>query len=167
MWVTNARHADPLPVLVKTDPDATPPYRGMSVLLIEQGSPGFTISRDLGKLGYKGPETCEVILDDVRVPAANLLGREEGRGFRQVAAALEVGRLNIAARSVGIAQAALEASRSYAKERHAFGHPIADFQAIQMKIADMATEIQAARLMTWWAASIVQTGVRADTESGM
>jgi alkylation response protein AidB-like acyl-CoA dehydrogenase len=167
MWVTNARHADPLPVLVKTDPNATPPYRGMSVLLIEQGSPGFTISRDLGKLGYKGPETCEVILDDVRVPAANLLGREEGSGFRQVAAALEVGRLNIAARSVGIAQAALEASRSYAKERHAFGHPIADFQAIQMKIADMATEIQAARLMTWWAASIVQTGVRADTESGM
>lgn len=167
MWITNARHANPLPVLVKTDPDATPAHRGMSILLIEQGSPGFAVSRDLGKLGYKGPETCEVVLDDVRVPAANLLGGQEGRGMQQALSALETGRINIAARAVGIAEASLHDALEYAKQRYAFGQPIAQFQAVQLRLADIATEVQAARLLTWWAASRIDAGQRADMESGM
>ena len=167
MWITNARHADPLPVLVKTDPDAEPRHRGMSVLLVEAGTPGFSVSRDLGKLGYKGPESCEVVFDDARVPIKNLLGGAEGRGLKQVLSALEVGRINIAGRSVGIAQAAFDAARRYANERHAFGQPIGQFQAIQLKLADMATQIQAARLLTWWAASRADAGQRSDVESGM
>ncbi len=167
MWITNARHADPLPVLVKTDPDAEPRHRGMSVLLVEAGAPGFSVERDLGKLGYKGPETCEVVLDHVRVPVANLLGGVEGVGLGQVLSALEIGRVNVAARSVGIAQAALDAALDYSLQREAFGHRIADFQAIQLKLADMATEVQAARLITWWAADRIDRGLRSDTESGM
>lgn len=167
MWITNARHADPLPVLVKTDPAAEPRHRGMSVILVEAGTPGFTVERDLGKLGYKGPETCEVVLDDVRVPAENLLGGVEGVGLRQVLSALEIGRINVAARSVGIAQAALDAALDYSLQREAFGRRIADFQAIQLKLADMATEVQAARLLTWWAADRIDRGLRSDTESGM
>ena len=166
-WITNARHADPLPVLVKTDPKAEPRHRGMSVLLIEAGTPGFSIGKDLPKLGYKGTESCEVILDDVVVPASNLLGGEEGKGFQQTLSGLEIGRINIAARSVGIAQAAYEKALAYAKERHAFGQPIAQFQAIQLKLADMATEVQAARLITWWAASRTDSGQRSDVETGM
>jgi alkylation response protein AidB-like acyl-CoA dehydrogenase len=167
VWITNARHADPLPVLVKTDPSAQPRHRGMSVLLVEQGTPGFEVLRDMGKLGYKGPESCEVLFDDVRVPAANLVGGEEGHGLQQALSALEVGRVNIAARSVGVAQAALDAALSYAIERHAFGHPIAEFQAIQLKLADLATEVQAARLMTWWAADCFDRLPRADVQTGM
>jgi alkylation response protein AidB-like acyl-CoA dehydrogenase len=166
-WITNARHADPLPVLVKTDPAAHPPHRGMSLLLIEAGTPGFSVSRDLGKLGYKGPESCEVVLDNAVVPAANLVGGDEGHGLQQVLSGLEVGRVNIAARSVGIGQAALDAALSYAQQRHAFGQPISEFQAIQLKLADMATEVAAARLLTWWAASRVDEGARADVEVGM
>ncbi|ETK32651.1 acyl-CoA dehydrogenase family protein [Microbispora sp. ATCC PTA-5024] len=156
-WITNARHADPLPVLVKTSLE-TPAHRGMSVLLVDGSSEGLTISRDLPKLGYKGTETCEVVLTDVRVPVSRLLGGVEGRGMQQVLSALELGRLNIAARAVGVAQAAYEAALGYARERHAFGQPIADFQAIQLKLADMATEIQAARLMTYWAAVRSEAG---------
>ncbi|MEU7695345.1 acyl-CoA dehydrogenase family protein [Microbispora hainanensis] len=156
-WITNARHADPLPVLVKTSIE-TPAHRGMSVLLVDAGSEGLTISRDLPKLGYKGTETCEVVLDGVRVPVSRLLGGAEGRGMQQVLSALELGRLNIAARAVGVAQCAYEAALGYARERHAFGQPIADFQAIQLKLADMATEIQAARLMTYWAAVRSEAG---------
>jgi alkylation response protein AidB-like acyl-CoA dehydrogenase len=167
MWITNARFADPLPVLVKTDPTAKPAHAGMSVLLIDAGSPGLSVSRDIGKLGYKGPESCEVVLDDVRVPVGNLLGGVEGRGMQQVLSGLEWGRVNIAARSVGIAQAAFDAAINYARDRHAFGQPIADFQAIQLKLADMATQVEAARLLTWWAASKLDQGERADTESGM
>jgi alkylation response protein AidB-like acyl-CoA dehydrogenase len=167
MWITNARHADPLPVLVVTDPEAQPRHRGISVLLVDADADGFTVGRDIGKLGYKGPETCEVILDGVRVPAGNLLGGVEGQGFRQVMGALENGRINIAARSVGIAQAAFDAAVRYAGERVAFGHPIAEFQAVQLKLADMATDVQAARLLTWWAASRLDAGHRADRESAM
>jgi alkylation response protein AidB-like acyl-CoA dehydrogenase len=166
-WITNARHADPLPVLVKTDPKAEPRHRGMSVLLIEATTPGFSIGKDLPKLGYKGTESCEVILDDVVVPASNLLGGEEGKGLQQALSGLEIGRINVAARSVGIAQAAYEKALAYAKERHAFGQPIAQFQAIQLKLADMATEVQAARLLTWWAASLSDLGRRSDVETGM
>lgn len=166
-WITNARHANPLPVLVKTDPDAEPRHRGMSVLMVEAGTPGFEVLRDLGKLGYKGPESCEVVLDDVRVPVENLLGGTEGRGFVQVMSGLEVGRINVAARSVGITQAALDAALEYSQQREAFGRPIANFQAIQLKLADMATELEAARLLTRWAASRIDAGLRADVEAGM
>ncbi len=166
-WITNARFANPLPVLVKTNPTAEPRHRGMSVLMVEAGTDGFEVLRDLGKLGYKGPESCEVVLDDARVPAENLLGGIEGLGFKQVVSGLEVGRINIAARGVGIAQAALDASLEYAQQRHAFGRPIAKFQAIQLKLADMATELSAARLLTRWAANRIDLGKRADVEAGM
>ena len=166
-WITNARHADVLPVLVKTDAAAVPRHRGMSVLLIDCNSEGFSVSKDLGKLGYKGTESCEVVLDNVIVPKANLLGGAEGKGMQQVLSGLEIGRINIAARSVGIAQAALDASLAYAKQRTAFGQAITEFQAIQLKLADMATELQAARLMTYWAASLADSGARVDMQSGM
>lgn len=166
-WITNARHADPLPVLAKTDPAADPPHRGMSVLLVDAGTPGFEVSRDLPKLGYKGTETCEVVLRDVPVPAENLLGGVEGRGLQQVLSALETGRLNIAARGLGIAQRALDESLMYARDRHAFGRPIGDFQAVQARLADTATTLQAARLLTYWAARRLDRGERADLETGM
>ncbi|GAA4928875.1 alkylation response protein AidB-like acyl-CoA dehydrogenase [Actinomycetospora succinea] len=167
MWITNARHADPLPVLVKTDPGATPAHRGMSMLLVEADSPGLEITKDMGKLGYKGTESCEVVLDDVRVPASQLLGGVEGRGLQQALSSLETGRINIAARSVGIAQRAYEESLAYARERSAFGQPIGDFQAVQLRLSAIAVKLQAARLMTYWAASRMDEGVRMDTESGM
>lgn len=166
-WITNARHADPLPVLVKTDPQAQPRHRGMTILLIERDTPGFTVGKDLGKLGYKGPESSEVFFQDCRVPIESALGESEGHGLQQALSALEFGRVNIAGRAVGVAQACLDRALDYAQERHAFGRPIADFQAIQIKLADMATEVQAARLLTWWAASALDAGRRADMETGM
>ena len=167
-WITNARVAGVLPVLVKTAKDTSKAHQGMSVLLIDTGSPGFTVGRDLPKLGYKGPETCELVLDQVRVPADCLLGGEEGHGLQQILNGLEIGRINIAARAVGVAQAAYEAALGYARDRRAFGQPISDFQAIQLKIADMATEIQAARLLTYWAAAKSDAGGgRLDMEAGM
>lgn len=167
MWITNARYADPLPVLCKTDPSASPAHRGMSVLLVDADTPGFSVLRDLGKLGYKGTESCEVLFEDVRVPVENLLGGVEGKGMQQVLSALEIGRLNVAARGVGIAVASYEAALSYARERKAFGERIADFQAIQLKLADMATLVQSSRLLTYWAASLSDSGNRIDRESGM
>ena len=167
VWITNARHAGVMPVLVKTDPTADPPHKGMSVLLIEQDTPGYTVSRDMPKMGYKGTESCEIAIDDCRVPVENLLGGVEGLGLKQVLGGLEVGRINVAARSVGLAQASLDAALAYSQERHAFGNPISDFQAIQIKLADMATEIQAARLLVWWAAWKVDKGERADMAAGM
>jgi alkylation response protein AidB-like acyl-CoA dehydrogenase len=166
-WITNARHADPLPVLVKTDPAARPAHAGMSVFLVEAGTPGFEVARDLPKLGYRGPETCELLLDDVRVPAAALLGGTEGRGLQQVLGALETGRINIAARAVGVAQEAFDQALRYSGEREAFGQKISGFQAVQLKLADMAIKLQAARLLTYWAASRLDAGHRADLESGM
>jgi alkylation response protein AidB-like acyl-CoA dehydrogenase len=166
-WITNARHADPLPVLVKTDPTAEPRHRGTSLILVEAGTPGFEISRDLGKLGYKGTESCEVTFADARVPVENLIGGVEGLGLKQALSALEYGRVNTAARSVGIAQSAYEKALAYSRQRHAFGQPIGEFQAIQLRLADMATSVQAARLMTFWAASQLAGGQRADVETGM
>jgi alkylation response protein AidB-like acyl-CoA dehydrogenase len=155
-----------LPVLVRTKRERA--SDALSVLLIDSGAPGFTVSRDLPKLGYKGPETCELVLDQVTVPENNLLGDAEGQGLRQVLGGLEIGRINIAARAVGVAQAAYDAALGYAKDRQAFGRPIADFQAIQLKLADMATEIQAARLLTYWAAAKSQArNDRVDMEAGM
>ena len=166
MWITNARYANPLPVLVKTDPSASPAHTGMSVLLIESDTPGFDVTKDIPKLGYKGTESCEISLSNVRVPVSQLLGGVEGTGMKQVLSALEWGRVNIAARSVGIAQRAHEEALSYAQERKAFGQVIGDFQAIQLKLASVATTLQAARLMTYWAANAVRRG-RADGETGM
>jgi alkylation response protein AidB-like acyl-CoA dehydrogenase len=166
-WITNARHADPLPVLVKTDPSARPAHAGMSVLLVDKGTPGFEVLRDLPKLGYRGPETCELVLDDVRVPAGALLGGTEGRGLQQVLGALETGRINVAARAVGVAQEAYDQALRYAGEREAFGQKISGFQAVQLKLADMAMKLQAARLLVYWAASRADAGQRADLESGM
>ena len=166
-WITNARYADPLPVLVKTDPDAQPRHAGMTILMIEQGTPGFSVGKDLGKLGYKGPESSEVFLNDCRVPVENVLGEKEGQGLQQALSALEYGRVNIAGRAIGVAQASLDRAIAYSRERHAFGKAIAEFQAIQLKLADMATEVQAARLLTWWAASALDAGKRADLETGM
>src|SRR5258706_6823796 len=134
-WITNARHAAMLPVLVKTDPTTTPPHRGISILLVEAGTRGFDVGKDLPKLGYKGPESAEVSISECRVPVQNLLGAHEGRGLQQALTALEFGRCNIAGRAVGVAQAALDLALAYAGERRAFGRPIADFQAIQLKLA--------------------------------
>jgi alkylation response protein AidB-like acyl-CoA dehydrogenase len=167
IWITNARYADPMPVLVKTDSTAQPPHRGMSILLVDQDTPGYSVTRDLGKLGYKGTETCELVLDDALVPVDNLLGAVEGRGLQQALSALETGRINVAARAVGVAQAAFEAALDYAQQRNAFGQPIIEFQAIQMNLANMATELQSARLLTYWAASRLDQGRRADLESSM
>jgi len=139
----------------------------MSVLLVDASLPGFAVTKDLGKLGYKGTESCEVVLDGVRVPRDALLGGVEGRGLQQVLSALEIGRLNMAGRSVGVAQRAYDEALAYARQRTAFGQPIANFQAIQLKLADMATKLQAARLLTYWAASRADSGRRLDTEAGM
>lgn len=166
-WITNARRAQVLPVLLKTDPRAEPRHRGMSLLLVESDSPGFSVGKDIPKLGYRGPESSEVFFVDCRVPVANLVGGVEGHGLQQALGALEFGRCNIAGRAVGVAQAALDMALKYAKQRQAFGHPIADFQAIQMKLAAMATEVQAARLLTRWAAAKLDSGQRADLETGM
>jgi alkylation response protein AidB-like acyl-CoA dehydrogenase len=166
-WITNARHADPLPVLVKTDPSASPAHAGMSVFLVEASTPGFEVVRDLPKLGYRGPETCELVLDDAVVPAANLLGGREHLLQPSALAALEKGRINIAARAVGVAQEAYDQALRYAGEREAFGRKISGFQAVQLKLADMAMKLQAARLLTYWAASRADSGQRADLESGL
>jgi alkylation response protein AidB-like acyl-CoA dehydrogenase len=166
-WITNARYADPLPVLVKTDPSASPAHKGMSLILVEAGTPGFTVSKDLPKLGYKGTESCEVSLVDVRVPKENLIGGVEGRGMQQVLGALETGRINVAARALGVAQRAYDEALQYSRDRHAFGQPISDFQAIQIKLADMATKIQAARLLINWSAARADAGGRVDMEAGM
>jgi alkylation response protein AidB-like acyl-CoA dehydrogenase len=167
MWATNGDHSTVVATLVKTDPDANPPHRGMSCILAEKRFPGFTASRHIEKLGYRGVETTELVFDNNRQPASNLLGSVEGQGFKQMMAAIEVGRVNVAARGVGVAQRAFELSIEYSQQRHAFGVPIAQHQAIQFKLADMATKIQAARLLTNFAARKKDAGERADIECGM
>ena len=167
MWATNGAHSTVVATLVKTDPDAKPAHRGMSCILAEKQYPGFTVSRHIEKLGYKGVETTELVFENNRQPAANLLGGTEGQGFKQMMAAIEVGRVNVAARGVGVAQRAFELAIEYSQHRHAFGDPIAQHQAIQFKLADMATKIQAARLMTNFAARKKDAGERADIECGM
>jgi alkylation response protein AidB-like acyl-CoA dehydrogenase len=172
MWSTNARTGTMFGLVVKTDPTASPPHRGMTLLLAEKLDdagkpiPGCTISRDLPKLGYKGVESAEVAFEDFPVPASNLVGKE-GEGFKYVMAGLEVGRVNIAARAVGVAQAALDAALKYSTERETFGKPICEHQAIQLKLADMATKIEAARLLTRSAAEKKDRGERSDVEAGM
>jgi alkylation response protein AidB-like acyl-CoA dehydrogenase len=166
MFITNARYGTLYAIVAKTDTGADPPYRGMSMFVGEKG-PGLTVGRDLKKLGYKGLETCEVNFEDYHVPAANLLGGEEGKGFFQVMSGLEVGRINIAARAVGVGRAAFEQAIKYAQQRETFGKPIAEHQAIQLKLADMATKLEAARLLTYQAAGKKDRGDRCDLEAGM
>jgi alkylation response protein AidB-like acyl-CoA dehydrogenase len=166
MFITNGRHGDTFALMTKTDRTAQPPHRGMSMFIAEKG-PGFEVGRDLDKLGYRGLDTCELIFKDFRVPVENLIGGQEGRGFQQAMGGLEGGRINIAARSVGIATAAFEAAIKYAQQRQAFGVPISQHQAMQLKLADMATKIEAARLLTYQAAAKKDSGERVDLEAGM
>ncbi|MBM4267153.1 MAG: acyl-CoA dehydrogenase [Deltaproteobacteria bacterium] len=166
MWSTNARTGTMFGLVCKTDPTANPPHKGITLLLAEKGAPGCTISRDLPKLGYKGVESAEVAFEDFPVPVANRVGNE-GEGFQYVMAGLEVGRVNIAARAVGVAQAAFEDALKYSTERETFGKPICEHQAIQLKLADMATKIEAARLLVRNAAAAKDRGERSDLEAGM
>jgi alkylation response protein AidB-like acyl-CoA dehydrogenase len=165
-WISNARAADVTAVLCKTDPSAVPGSRGISILLAEKG-PGFTVSRDLPKLGYKGIESCEIVFDGYECPPGALLGTEEGQGFRQMMGGLELGRIQVAARAVGVARAALEDSLRYAQQREAFGVPIWKHQAVGHRLADMATRVDAARLLTVRAAAALDAGRRSDLEAGM
>ena len=166
LFITNGRHCHAALVMVKTDPDARPAHRGISAFVVEKGT-GFTVGPNMEKLGYRGVDTCELIFDNCRVPAGNLVGLREGQGFRQVMEALEAGRINIAARAVGVATAAFEEAIRYAQRRRAFGKPIAQHQAIQTMLADMATKIHAARLLTYDAAAKKDRGERCDEEAGM
>src|SRR5579864_5299536 len=147
LWVTNGQRGSIFAVLARTDSAARPPYRGMSLFIVEKGTPGLSAGRTFEKLGYKGVETAELVFDHVRVPAASLLGGAEGEGFKHAMSGLEVGRINVAARAVGVAQAAFNDAIRYAQQRQTFGKPIAQHQAIQIKLADMATHIEAARLL--------------------
>jgi isovaleryl-CoA dehydrogenase len=165
-WITNARRSALTALLCKTDPAAEPPHTGMSILLAEHG-PGFTISRDLPKLGYKGVESCELSFDDFRVPADALLGGQEGEGFGQMMRGLEIGRIQVASRAVGVGRAALEDSLKYAQEREAFGQPIWRHQSVGNYLADMATKLTAARQLVLYAARCFDSGGRADMEAGM
>ena len=167
MFITNGRYGDTFCLLARTDRSADSKHRGLSCFVVEKGGPGFRVGRDLDKLGYRGLDTCELVFEDYRIPAENLVGGEEGRGFGQVMSGLETGRINVAARAVGVAQAAFEAAIRYAQQRRTFGVPIAQHQAIQLKLADMATKIQASRLLTYDAAAKKDRGERVDLESGM
>jgi alkylation response protein AidB-like acyl-CoA dehydrogenase len=165
-WITNAIEGSCFALLVKTDPGAEPRHRGMSLFLAEKG-PGLRVGRKLEKLGYHGSDTAELFFEDYRVPADRLIGGEEGHGFAQAMAGLELGRINVAARSVGLANAALKDSVRYAQVRKAFGRPIGEHQAIQLKLAEMATRCEAARLLTESAAAAYDRGERCDMEAGM
>ncbi len=164
-WITNSVKGNVLAVLVKTDLTAEPRHKGMSLLIVEK-SAGYTAHK-LSKLGYRGVDTGEVAFQDVAVPVDNLVGETQGRGLQQILSGLALGRINVAARGVGVAQAALSASLSYAQVRHTFGQPIAEHQAIQLKLADMATRVEASRLLTERAAAAYDSGARCDTEAGM
>ncbi|MFL9998883.1 acyl-CoA dehydrogenase family protein [Paraburkholderia sediminicola] len=165
-WITNSKHGNTLALLVKTDPAAQPRHRGMSLLLVQKG-PGFEVSRQLEKLGYKGIDTCELSFNDFHVPADALIGGVEGKGLQQILGGLELGRINVAARGVGIAQAALEESVSYSQQRKTFGKPICEHQAIQLKLGEMATRVEAGRLLVDAAAQKYDRGERCDMEAGM
>ena len=165
-WITNARRSDLVALLCKTDPAAEPAHKGVSILLAEKG-PGFTLSRDLPKLGYKGVESCELSFDDFRVPSSALLGEHEGRGFAQMMRGLEIGRIQVAARALGVGRAALEDALRYAQERESFGVPIWKHQSIGNYLAEMVTKLTAARQLVLHAARRFDSGERADMEAGM
>ena len=164
--ITNGRHGNTFGLVVKTNPEAKPAYRGISIFIAEKG-PGFNVIRDIPKLGYKGVDTCELSFENYRVPATSLIGGEEGKGFYQIMSGLEVGRINVAARCVGIARMALEQAIKYAQQRETFGKPIGQHQAIQIKLANMATQVQASHLLVRHAAEKKDRGERVDLEAGM
>jgi alkylation response protein AidB-like acyl-CoA dehydrogenase len=166
-WISNARRSGLVALLCKTDPDAQPQHRGISILLVEQDTPGYTISKDLPKLGYKGVESCELNFDDARVPADALLGGVEGKGFVQMMRGLEIGRIQVASRALGVARAAFDDALRYAQERESFGQPIWQHQSIGNYLADMATKITATEQLILHAARTLDSGERADMEAGM
>lgn len=166
MWITNSMYGNCLALLVKTDPQAEPRHKGMSLLIAEKGE-GFIVSKKLEKLGYKGIDTCALSFEDYRVPADRLVGGVEGKGLQQVLGGLELGRINVAARGLGVAQAALDEAVAYAQVRKTFGKPISEHQAIQLKLGEMATRTQAARLLVYAAAEAFDRGERCDMEAGM
>ncbi|KUI44713.1 acyl-CoA dehydrogenase [Mycobacterium sp. GA-1199] len=166
-WISNARRSGLIALLCKTDPAATPRHKGISVVLVEQGMTGLSVSRDLPKLGYKGVESCELIFEDCRVPASAILGGEPGKGFAQMMKGLETGRIQVASRALGVATAALEDALRYAQERESFGQPIWKHQSIGNYLADMATKLTAARQLTRYAAERYDSGERCDMEAGM
>lgn len=165
-WISNARRSGLIALLCKTDPDARPRHQGISILLVEHG-PGLTVSRDLPKLGYKGVESCELAFDDFRTPASSLLGETEGQGFSQMMRGLETGRLQVAARALGVGQAAFDDALSYAQVRESMGKPIWKHQSIGNYLADMATKLTAARQLVLFAAEKYDAGERCDMEAGM
>jgi alkylation response protein AidB-like acyl-CoA dehydrogenase len=165
-WITNGVYGSCFGLLAKTDPDAQPRHNGMTMFLVEKG-PGFTVGRKLKKLGYRSIDSAELVFEQHRVPAANLIGGVEGRGFHHAVGGLELGRINVAARGVGLASAALADALKYAQQRRTFGKPICQHQAIQLKLADMATRVEAARLLVEQAARKYDTGERCDLEAGM
>jgi hypothetical protein len=165
-WITNARRSGLIALLCKTDPAARPRHKGISVLLVEHG-PGLTVSKDLPKLGYKGVESCELVFDGYRAPAGALLGGVAGEGFGQMMTGLETGRIQVASRALGVAQAAFDDALRYAQERETFGVPIWRHQSIGNYLADMATKVTAARQLILHAAGRLESGQRADLEAGM
>jgi alkylation response protein AidB-like acyl-CoA dehydrogenase len=165
-WITNGRRAGLIALLCKTDAASSPAHAGMSLMLVEPGD-GFTVSRDLPKLGYKGVETCELSFDDYVAAPDALLGGEEGRGFAQMMRGLELGRIQVGSRAVGVAQAALDDAIRYAQQRESFGKPIWEHQAVGHLLATMATKVEAARQLVQHAAEVYDSGDRADLEAGM
>lgn len=165
-WISNARRSQLIALLCKTDPKAEPKHQGISILLVEHG-PGLTVSRDLPKLGYKGVESCEISFDGYLAPAEALLGGVEGKGFAQMMKGLETGRIQVASRALGVAQAAFDDALAYAQEREAFGKPIWKHQSIGNYLAEMGTKLTAARQLTLHAAERYETGARCDMEAGM
>jgi alkylation response protein AidB-like acyl-CoA dehydrogenase len=165
-WISNGIKGHLLAVLVKTDTNAQPRHKGISLLLVEKGE-GFTVSKKLEKLGYKGIDSAELVFENCRVPAENLIGGVEGKGFAMIMAGLELGRINVAARGVGLAQAALDESVKYSQIRKTFGKPICEHQAIQLMLGEMATRTEAARLLVRNAARAYDSGERCDMEAGM
>jgi alkylation response protein AidB-like acyl-CoA dehydrogenase len=165
-WITNGIHGSCFALLVKTDPKAEPRYKGMSFFIAPKG-PGFTVSKKLEKLGYKAIDSAELVFEQYRVPAANLIGGEEGQGFFQATGGLELGRINVAARGVGLAEGALRLATEYAQVRKTMGKPIAQHQAIQLKLGEMVTRTEAARLLVSNAAQAYDRGQRCDMEAGM
>ncbi len=165
-WITNARRSQLIALLCKTDPAAKPRHRGISILLVEHGY-GLVVSRDLPKLGYKGVESCELAFTDYRAPADSVLGGTVGRGFSQMMKGLEIGRIQVASRAVGVAQAAFDDALSYAQQRESFGVPIWKHQQVGAYLADMATRLTAARQLVQYAAVRYDAGERCDMEAGM
>ena len=165
-WISNARRSGLIALLCKTDPNATPRHKGISIALVEHG-PGLTVSRDLPKLGYKGVEACELSFDNFAVPVSAILGGRMGEGFSQMMKGLETGRIQVAARALGVATAALEDALDYAQQRESFGRPIWKHQSVGNYLADMATKLTAARQLTRYAAERYDSGERCDMEAGM